>query len=270
MIQDSHWACKQDKLAPMSTGLNLKVLSYNIHKGFSPGNRRFVLNQTYNAIREVQADLVFLQEVSGQNHHHAQSIKEWPAETQFEFLADKAWEHYVYGKNAVYDAGHHGNAILSKFPITSWENHNISVTQLEQRGLLYAAVSILPLNITLHCFCLHLNLFGGHRERQLAEMITFIKGKVREQEPLIIAGDFNDWRKKASRLIEGDLGAQEAFKTATGRYARTYPARKPMLCLDRIYTRGFSVIQPYVLRGKLWDRLSDHAAVAAELELSLK
>ena len=254
----------------MSTGLNLKILSYNIHKGFSPRNRKFVLNQTYNAIREVQADLVFLQEVSGENNRHAQRVKSWPAESQFEFLADTVWPHYVYGKNAVYIEGHHGNAILSKFPITSWENHNISVSKLEQRGLLYAAVNILPLNLTLHCFCLHLNLFGGHRERQLAEVIEFIKGKVRGGEPMILAGDFNDWRKRASRLIEGELGAKEVFKTSTGRYARTYPARKPVLCLDRIYVRGVTALQSYVLRGELWDTLSDHAAVAAELEMSLK
>ncbi len=38
-------------------------------------------------------------------------------DSQFAFLADEIWPHFAYGKNAIYSAGHHGNAILSKHPI---------------------------------------------------------------------------------------------------------------------------------------------------------
>jgi endonuclease/exonuclease/phosphatase family metal-dependent hydrolase len=39
----------------------------------------------------------------------------------------------------------------------------------------------------------------------------------------------------------------------------------PLLRLDRIYVRGFSVLGAQVHRGAPWSLLSDHLAVSAEL-----
>lgn len=50
--------------------------------------------------------------------------------------------------------------------------------------------------------------------------------------------------------------------------ARTYPGALPLLRLDRIYARGFSVVRAEVRHGLPWSRISDHAALSAELELS--
>src|SRR4051812_49407405 len=108
----------------------IRVLSYNIHKGFSAGNRQFVLNRIRTAIRDIHADLVLLQEVLGQHDKHGQLIENGPIRPQFEFLADSIWPHYAYGKNAVYTSGHHGNAILSKSPFSFWENLDISTNRL--------------------------------------------------------------------------------------------------------------------------------------------
>ena len=43
----------------------IKVLSYNIHKGFNANNSAFVLDEIRQAIRRSGSDLVFLQEVLG-------------------------------------------------------------------------------------------------------------------------------------------------------------------------------------------------------------
>ena len=51
-------------------------------------------------------------------------------------------------------------------------------------------------------------------------------------------------------------------------YARTYPTAVPLLRADRIYARGFSVVRAEVHHGLPWSRISDHAALSAELELS--
>ena len=104
----------------------MKVLSYNIHKGFTIGNRSLVLEEIRHAIRTTHADLVCLQEVVGENTRHAAAFEKW-ADIQFEFLADEVWSYRAYGKNAVYDHGHHGNAILSKIPFTHHSNHDISI-----------------------------------------------------------------------------------------------------------------------------------------------
>ncbi len=44
----------------------LRVCTYNIHKGFCATNRRSILQDLRHAIRTVDADLVFLQEVVGE------------------------------------------------------------------------------------------------------------------------------------------------------------------------------------------------------------
>ena len=86
--------------------------------------------------------------------------------------------------------------------------------------------------------------------------------------PLIVAGDFNDWRNYAGRALIGRLGLAEVFRDQRGRPARTSPSALPLLRLDRICARGFSVIRAEVHHGLPWSRISDHAALSAELELS--
>ena len=52
------------------------------------------------------------------------------------------------------------------------------------------------------------------------------------------------------------------------RPARTFPSIFPVLRLDRIYVRGFSVIEASVQRGAPWSLLSDHLALGAVLRRS--
>src|ERR1700745_327025 len=95
-----------------------RVLSYNIHKGFTARNRRFVLREIRDAVRGLDPDFVFLQEVLGE--HQGRRLRvgcAWPEKPQFDVLADELWPHFAYGRNADYEDGHHGNAILSKVPI---------------------------------------------------------------------------------------------------------------------------------------------------------
>ena len=82
--------------------------------------------------------------------------------------------------------------------------------------------------------------------------------------PLVVAGDFNDWREQAARHLAHPLGLHEVFElTRRGVPARSFPAVLPLFRLDRIYVRGFSVKTAQVYRGR---RMSDHAALASTLE----
>ena len=58
----------------------------------------------------------------------------------------------------------------------------------------------------------------------------------------------------------------EVFVNANGKAARTFPARFPVLPLDRIYVRNAIGHSPVVLPLKPWSHLSDHAPLAAEIE----
>ena len=245
----------------------LRVLSYNIHKGFSTGNRQFVLRRIREAIRTVHPDLVFLQEVLGHHEEHRSRYADWPEQSQFEFLSHEIWPHYAYGKNAVYDSGHHGNAILSKYPLSFWENIDISTNRMERRGLLHAIVDVPGRHPPVHAFCLHLGLFETDRKVQTRRLCDRIDSHVSQTDPLVIAGDFNDWRGRVTGELEKRLEIRETFQFLNGAHARTYPSWLPALRLDRIYFRGMKPKNAKCLLGKPWNELSDHIALLAELTI---
>jgi endonuclease/exonuclease/phosphatase family metal-dependent hydrolase len=246
----------------------LKVASYNIHKGvaYTPlFNRRLTIHDLRERLRALDADIVFLQEVHGSHDHHARRYANWPAAPQYEFLADSVWAEFAYGKNADYDAGHHGNAVLSRFPILHSDNQDVSSHRFERRGLLHCEIKVPGWRETLHCVCVHLGLRGHERSRQLEKLRQRIERLVPASAPLIVAGDFNDWRQRATRELAHPLNMYEVFELVKGRSARTFPAFLPLMTLDRIYVRGFQVPTAHVHRGGAWARASDHAAITALL-----
>jgi len=249
---------------------SLRVLSYNIHKGFTAGRGKFVLEKIKDAISLVKADIVFLQEVLGEHSEHKRNLADWPAIPQFNYLADKLWPHVVYGKNAVYEEGHHGNAILSKFPVLFHEKIDVSAHRFEQRGLLHVVVNVPKIQCPLHVLCVHFGLTRRGRDFQIDLLLNRVKKFIPNADPLIIAGDFNDWTERATRKLEELAGVHEVFFRRYGAHARTFPSNMPFLKLDRIYCRGFSTLRAEVLTGLPWSSLSDHAAVFAELELLRK
>lgn len=203
----------------------------------------------------------------------------------------------AYGANAHYLHGHHGNALLSRFPILHLENRDVSDHALEKRGILHCVVSLPGCN--LHCFVVHFGLLATSRARQTEELVGWIEREVPTGAPVIVAGDFNDWRNQLSATLYRRLGVREVFdaRPVSGmreqvahfvrdrlfdprsseasavaggrerrvRTARTFPALVPWLRMDRIYLRGFEVRDARVLRGTEWARLSDHSPLVADL-----
>ena len=244
----------------------LKILTLNLHKGFSSFHRRFVLHDLREAIRAISADIVFLQEVLGDHREHSTRYEEWPKEAQYEFLADTIWTSYAYGRNAVYPAGHHGNALLSKYPIVSYRNADVSIPGGERRGVLHAVLKLPDRAAELHAACVHLSLIESHRRRQIAKLCDLIDQGIPADAPLIVAGDFNDWRGRVHAALMRCAGLREVFVKTHGRAARTFPARFPLLRLDRIYVRHLRAQRPAVLARRPWSHLSDHAALTVELD----
>ena len=250
---------------PYSVIPKIRVLSYNIHKGFSGGISRFTLHRMREGIRALQPDILFLQEVHGEHNGHGKRIKEYPRGSQFEYLAELMWPHFTYGKNAAYFEGHHGNAILSKFPILSTENIDISQSQLECRGILHAKVDIPGIPEPVHALCTHLGLLGWHRSKQIDALSKRVIDSIPVESKIIAAGDFNDWRKLATSKFEERLDMIEAFSYLNDEHAKTFPSWLPFLCLDRVYVRGFQPFQARVLNDPAWTDLSDHLALWVEL-----
>lgn len=245
---------------------SLTVMTVNIHKGFSVFNRRFILPELRDAVRQVGADVVFLQEVQGTHDARGRRYaKDQTGAPHYEFLADSIWPQYAYGRNSVYPRGHHGNAVMSKFPIIRHQNHDVSIAGPERRGLLHCELRVPGQASSVHVICVHLGLAESHRTQQLELLCEVVRTEVPDQAPLIVAGDFNDWRRRAHAPLLRDAGLREVFVTAYGEPAKTFPARFPLLALDRIYVRNASVHLPVVLPRKPWSHLSDHAPLAAEI-----
>lgn len=253
-------------MAPTDSGFSFRVLTVNTHKGFTVFNRRFILHELRDAVRSVAADVVFLQEVQGTHAKHPSRFINWPEAPHYEFLADTIWPQFAYGRNAVYPSGHHGNALLSKFPILRHQNRDVSIAGPERRGLLHCVLA-LPAGAEVHAICVHLGLQESHRRQQLELLCHMVNEEVPAEAPLLIAGDFNDWRHRAHGPLERCAGLREVFVQANGRAARTFPARMPMLPLDRIYVRNARVHKPVVLPRRPWSHLSDHAPLAAEISI---
>ncbi len=244
----------------------IHVATYNIHKGFSQFNRQMVVHELRDRLRVLNPEIVFLQEVQGLHLDHALRHQDWPALPQHEFLAQDVWHDTAYGGNAIYDHGHHGNAILSRYPILSAHNQDVSDHRFERRGLLHAQIALPGLPGPIHCVCVHLGLTGGSRRRQMEALVERME-RLAGNRPLIVAGDFNDWRNRADDLLSRGLGLVEVFSGPFGRPARSFPAKLPMLRLDRIYVRGFNIEDSQVHFGPPWSGISDHAALSATLSL---
>ena len=266
--------------------MNLRIATYNIHKGVSALRGLPRIHALKQAISGLGVDIVFLQEVQGRHDLHASRYGEethghqhWPAQAQHEFLAGDTHQ-AAYGMNAVYQHGHHGNALLSKLPIITSQNRDVSAHAWEQRGILHCILQHEAM--TVHCYVVHFGLFAKGRAQQAGALIEVVKQTAGAGEPVIIAGDFNDWRNQLGASLREQLAVIEVFderrqglrlgsafrgKTRKPPPARTFPSFMPWLRLDRIYVRGFDVESAEVMHGAQWGKLSDHAPIVASLQL---
>lgn len=242
----------------------IRLLSYNIHKGFTPRNTDFILNQIRDAIREVNADIVCLQEVIGEHSQHQNNHEGWHPGGQFEFLADSIWPHYAYGKNAIYQHGHHGNAILSQYPFSQWQNIDITRWKFSQRGILHGRIGE-----HLHILCTHFGFLPFEQRYQLQCLKKYVDDNIPADTALIIAGDFNDWHQQIHRTLIRDLKLSEVSCSDGGRPSATFPATWPCLPMDRIYFRNLTLHSATILQHHHWQQLSDHCPVIAEFSVYL-
>lgn len=247
----------------------LRILSYNIHQGITVRRNKLSLAILKEALQELSPDLVFLQEVAGSSVEKLGKL--WPEKVahQLEGLADEMWPHYAYQKNVIFSRHHHGNAIMSRYPISDLLLKDITVGKLKKRGILHGIIHIplahQPEPLVIHAVNAHLGLFQFERKVQTQELINYVKKTVGGDSPLIIAGDFNDWRQRVTGELIKRLKVEEAFFSSNQIHARTFPSRLPILQLDRIYFRQALMKSAKCLKGKKWMVLSDHLPIMADL-----
>jgi len=238
---------------------SLRVATYNIHKGvqgLGPA-RRLEIHNLGHAVEQFDADIVCLQEVRGVNRKMQRLFSHWPTGGQANFLAPEGYE-AVYRSNVVTRHGEHGNALLSRWPVLEHRHHDVTDHRFERRGLLHATVQVQQR--TVHVVVLHLSLIHASRARQVQALGRFLHAHVPETEPLVVAGDFNDWGVQLHRPM-----AEFGLRTFEDLRLPTFPSRLPLLHLDRVYVRGMQLLHAHVPHGLAWRRMSDHLPLIAHL-----
>ncbi len=240
----------------------VRVATYNIHKGVQGmgPQRRLEIHNLGHAVEQLDADIVCLQEVRKVHRREEQYFTRWPDLPQADFLAPEGYE-AIYRTNAYTRDGEHGNAMLSRWPVSSHQHEDISDHRFEQRGLLHSEVFLHERAV--HVVVVHLGLIRSSRARQIQQLQRFIEREVPPNAPLLVAGDFNDW---------GDMVRQTLLTTGlqsfSGPRQSTFPARMPLVQLDYVYARGLTPLSVEVPRGRNWWRMSDHLPLIAEFGLT--
>ncbi len=246
------------------------AVSWNLHKGRSPlGFTAWKAMQRW--VESTHADVYFLQEAMARRMPAPVLATSFGAPVH-EPLAD-VWEcqateiahaldlDIALGPNVFKPSWRHGNAILSPHPLDLGGRWDISAHRFERRGLLVARAAFAGQSVTL--LCAHLALTRAARTRQMNWIAHWIAREA-PAGPLVLAGDFNDWRND-SVAIFGEHGLVEVA-TLLGQPVRTFPAFSPALALDKMFVRGMrpiACVQP--TQETAW--LSDHLPYIARLEL---
>jgi endonuclease/exonuclease/phosphatase family metal-dependent hydrolase len=222
----------------------VRVMTWNIH-GAVGRNRRFDLAGVVELIQRWDADVVALQEVD--------SRRKLARDNPFEFLQDALGRHGIGAKSITTTDGDYGQMLISRWPITTSEIHDISFPEREPRRAVMAEVEtpLAPVRI----IATHLGLSIRERRNQARTLLAIAGAGTMTT---MIIGDFNDWfwpgsvRSALSRELPGYT-----------RY-RTFPSRWPLLRLDRVYCRpGEALIRSYIDgRGR---SCSDHLPIIADV-----
>ncbi|MBI1760923.1 MAG: endonuclease/exonuclease/phosphatase family protein [Acidobacteria bacterium] len=239
--------------------LRFRVVTYNIHK-CQGLDRRVSPERIVNVLREIDADVIALQEVlaiRGRGSAHDQA----------HFIAESLGMQYQLGENRRLHGGAYGNLVLTRWPMNAAVNHDISIAGREQRGCLRVDIQ-LPNDQLLHVYNVHLGTSFTERRQQARRLLdTAILHSDDHNGPRIMLGDFNEWtRGMASRLLAEHFQSAD-MRLALGRQ-RTYPGVLPFLHLDHIYyDKALELEAAQLHRGRLALVASDHLPIVAEFHL---
>ena len=233
----------------------VRILTYNIHHAAGV-DRKLDLDRIATVIGSVNPDIVALQEVD-QNVARSGKVDQ-PAE-----LARLTKMHVAFGDNIRFGGGKYGNAILSRFPISRFQNHDLpNFENGEQRGVLVADIRIPSMEQPITFFATHFDHRPGDAERLAsAEMINKLT-KEQSGRLMLLAGDLNDTPESATLKRLGDHWTSVSTKELP-----TVPVRVPQRQIDFILFHPAKRWKVASVRVLPEATASDHRAVFSELKI---
>lgn len=237
----------------------LRIATYNIHKCIGL-DRRYAPERIVDVLREIDADVIALQEVLCHSLSHKR-------DHQAEFIADELGMDFRLGENRRIKGGEYGNAVLSRMPIEDHENYDITVRKYEPRGCLRAKISV-GNGHPIQFVNLHMGTSYFERRKQVHKLLA---AHVLDHPGIIgrriVAGDFNEWISGlTTRLFKSNFKSVEP-KLHLGK-SRTYPGIMPLVHLDHVYfDESFKLKNAFVHRSRTALIASDHLPIVAEFEI---
>lgn len=227
---------------------SVRIMTWNIHGTFGR-NPRFDLARVVKLIRRWDPDIVALQEVDSRRALAGGA-------NPFEFLATAVGIYGIGAKSLTGADGDYGQMLISRFPVTSHEIRDISLSfgVHEPRRAIRAEVQTPhgPLIVV----ATHLGLSIAERRRQARVLMELVAGDA----PAVMVGDFNDW------FWPGSVRAVLTHVLGGRTQHRTFPSKFPLLRLDRVYCRpATAIVHSFVDHEAR--AMSDHLPVIADIRL---
>ena len=243
----------------------LRVLTYNIHRAIGV-DRRFRPERIVEILRHYDPDVVMLQEVDeGAPRSRELNLAKELAEAA-------SYPSFALGHNVSLKKGRYGNATLSRFPILRERNIDLSVQESWiRRGCQHTTLDLDGKGRLLEVFNLHLGLSARERAKQVEILKRSAEfSGVHYATPVLVAGDFNDWRSLLLSTFTNGMGFACATERRRGplKNIPTYPSFSPQGGLDRIYHRGpLRLLSVHTCRLQVARVASDHLPVIAEFQV---
>jgi endonuclease/exonuclease/phosphatase family metal-dependent hydrolase len=224
----------------------LTIATYNIH-GAVGTDGRFAPDRVAGVLRELQADIIALQEVPLGGSLTPNVLA----------MLQKATG-YVAAEGPACDTRErrYGNAVLSRYPILSMRSIDLSFGSREPRGALDADVDCH--GHMLRVIATHLGLRPAERRDQIRRLLDKFDT---DEMPVILLGDLNEWFAwgKTLRMLVSHFQAVPA--------PSTFPSRWPLFALDRIWIRPrHRLVQVQVHASPLARVASDHLPLIAHID----
>jgi len=236
---------------------DMRLLSWNIHKGIGGRDRRYALGRIIECIEAENPDLVCLQEVD-------RLVRRSDFDDQPRLLARHFRAHSVFQSNVAVGRGCYGNLVLSRWPVET--RHRILLRQGSRKPRGAQLVSVASPEGPLHVVNTHLGLAERERHWQIDRLLGHVLFRSADHLPTLLVGDFNDWR---DTLAGGPLaGGGFAQVTAPARGFRSFPAWLAVGSLDKAFVRGrIGVREARIVRTRLAKVASDHLPLVVDFHL---
>jgi endonuclease/exonuclease/phosphatase family metal-dependent hydrolase len=213
------------------------------------------LERIAGVIRDLDADIVALQEVVGAGPRHGGHAEEIGAALGMGWVMAPA----RHLRNSLF-----GNVVLSRLPILHHAQYDLSWKTCEPRCCQRVEIAIG--DDILHLYNVHLGTAFLERRHQAGRLSAIVHDR-RIGNPKIVLGDFNEWmRGLATQMLSERLKSIDL--RAHLRRRRTYPGVFPLVHLDHIYYEGkVEVAKMELPRTRLSLMSSEHLPVVADLRV---